>query len=215
MVTGKHGGVNHVLVDFDTKILQRLNIGDQVQTYSCGLGLKLLDFPRVMVMNCAPGLLRRWAPRPRGRSLEVRVTHVLPASILGSGLGKNNVWRGDIDIQLFDCSIRYRHGLETLRFSDIVAITDSDARFGGAWRGGSMTISVVVHSDSTVAGHGPGVTPLLSGPAAMLSPVRDTTANIAFLYKRREFVSPRGREPLSAREETTRTHAVSEHVHSP
>ena len=128
LVSGKHGGVNHVLVDFDAKTLLRLNIGDRVQIYACGLGVRLLDFPNVSVSNCAPGLLRRWAVRPRGGRLEVPVTHTLPAAIIGSGLGKNSVWRGDFDIQLFDAPTRRRNGLKTLRFGDLVAVIDSDAR---------------------------------------------------------------------------------------
>jgi hypothetical protein len=199
LVTGKHGGVNHVLVDFDTKILCRLDIGDRIQIYACGMGLRLPDFPQVSVTNCAPGLLRRWAPQPVGRSLEVRVTHILPAAIMGSGMGKNNVWRGDVDIQLFDPATRRRHGLESLRFGDLVAVTDSDTRFGPAWRGGRVTIGVVIHSDSTIAGHGPGMTALLTGPAECLRPVRDSAANIAFLYGRREFIPPRARVPLAGR----------------
>jgi hypothetical protein len=199
IVTGKHGGVDHVLVDFDTNTLRRLNIGDSVQIYSCGLGLVLLDFPQVMALNCAPGLLRRWAPRRQSGALEVRVTHILPAAIIGSGLGKNNAWRGDFDIQLFDAPTRRRHGLEKLRFGDLVAIIGSDARYGAAWRSGRTTIGVVVHSDSTVSGHGPGVTPLLTGPAACLQPVRDSRANIAFLYRRRDLGPPRSRTPLAGR----------------
>jgi hypothetical protein len=209
MVTGKHGGVNHVLVDFDTKILRELNIGDQIQIYACGLGLQLPDYPDIEVTNCAPGLIRRWAPRAAGRGLEVRVTHTLPAAIIGSGLGKNNVWRGDVDIQLFDGPTRRRYHLETLRFGDLVAVIDSDARHGAAWRSGRITIGVVVHSDSTVAGHGPGVTPLLTGPASLLHPVCDNAANIAFLYQRREFVPPRARVPLAARGSVPRVFAVA------
>jgi hypothetical protein len=212
MVTGKHGGVNHVLVDFDDRTLLRLNIGDRVQIYSCGLGLRLLDFPQVAVSNCAPGLLRRWAPRPHGNTLEVRVTHTLPAGIIGSGLGKNNVWRGDFDIQLFDAPTRHRRRLETLRFGDIVAVQDSDARFGAAWRSGWITIGVVVHSDSTVSGHGPGVTALLTGPAGCLRPVRDGAANIAFLYQRRMFVSPRARAPLAGRDQVARSSRIHEQL---
>ena len=64
---------------------------------------------------------------------------------------ENNVWRGDFDIQLFDAPTRRRYRLETLRFGDLVAVLDSDTRYGAAWRGGRMTIGVVVHSDSTVA----------------------------------------------------------------
>jgi len=199
MVSGKHGGVNHVLVDFDTKTLFRLNIGDRIQVYACGLGLQLPDFPQVAVTNCSPSLLRRWAPRLRDGALDVRVTHVIPAAIMGSGLGKNNVWRGDVDIQLFDAPTRRRHGLETLRFGDLVAIMDSDMRYGANWQGGRVTIGVVVHSDSTTAGHGPGVTALLTGPASCLRPIRDSGANIAFLSGRRNFIPARARAPLAGR----------------
>jgi len=199
MVTGKHGGVNHVLVDFDSKTLLRLNIGDSVQIYACGLGLRLPDFPQISVTNCAPGLLRRWRPRVNGSALEVPVTHTLPAAIIGSGLGKNSVLRGDMDIQLFDAPTRRRHRLGSLRFGDLVAILDSDTRYGAAWRSGRVTIGVVVHSDSTVSAHGPGVSVLLTGPAACLRPVQDDSANIAYLYDRRSFVAPQNRTPLVAR----------------
>jgi hypothetical protein len=204
LVSGKHGGVNHVLVDFDAKTLLRLNIGDRIQIYACGLGLRLLDFPNVSISNCAPGLLRRWGVRRRGESLEVPVTHTVPAAIIGSGLGKNSVWRGDFDIQLFDASTRRRNGLETLRFGDLVGVVDSDMRFGADWRSGRVTIGVVVHSDSTVSGHGPGVTALLTGPSSCLRPVRDNRANIAFLYQRRDYVAPRARTPLAGRAQLTK-----------
>ena len=72
---------------------------------------------------------------------------MLPAAIIGSGLGKNNAWRGDFDIQLFDPTIRRRHGLGSLRFGDLVAIINSDAQYGAAWHGGRVTIGVVVHGD--------------------------------------------------------------------
>lgn len=199
LVTGKHGGVDHVLVDFDTRTLRRLNIGDKVQIYSCGLGLSLSDFPEITVMNCGPGLLRRWAPRTTGGVLGARVTHILPAAIIGSGLGKNNTWRGDFDIQLFDAATRRRYRLDTLRFGDLVAVLDSDTRYGAAWRSGRITIGVVVHSDSTVSGHGPGVTALLTGPARCLQPIFDRNANIAALYERRSLASPRARVPLAGR----------------
>ena len=199
LVTGKHGGINHVLVDFDTKTLLRLNIGDRVQIYACGLGLQLLDFPQVERVE-----LRTEPAAPLGaaatrRALDVPVTHTLPAAILGSGLGKNSVWRGDVDIQLFDGPTRRRNGLETLRFGDLVAVSDSDTRYGAAWRSGRVTIGVVVHSDSTVSGHGPGVTVLLTGPASRVRPVRDNRANIAFLYQCRDYVAPRTRVPLAGR----------------
>jgi Domain of unknown function (DUF4438) len=199
LVTGKHGGVNHLLVDFEHDILMSLNIGDKVQIYSCGLGLTLMDFPDVSVTNCAPSLLRRWGIVPRNDVIEVPVTHVLPAALLGSGLGKNTVWRGDVDIQLFDDRSRRRHRLETLRFGDLVAVIGSDTRYGPAYRAGRTTIGVIVHSDSTVSGHGPGMTALLTGPGSRLRPICDDGANIAFLYQRRDPAPLRARLPLVAR----------------
>jgi hypothetical protein len=211
MVTGKHGGVDHVLVDFDRKTLLRLNIGNQVQIYACGMGLEFPHLPEITVTNCAPSLLRRWAPVQHGDRLEVRVTHTLPAAIIGSGLGKNSAWRGDFDIQLFDGPTRRRHRLGSLRFGDLVAVTDSDARYGAAWRGGRITIGVIVHSDSTVSGHGPGITPLLTGPAECLRPVIDRAANIAFLYDRRPVIPPQTRTPLAGRSGPSLSSRFREH----
>ena len=105
LVTGKHGGVNHVLVDFDTRILSRLNVGDRVQVYACGLGLQLRDHPDITVNNCSPGMLRRWNPTPRGGALEVRVTHLVPSVIIGSGRGQYAASRADFDMELFDARV--------------------------------------------------------------------------------------------------------------
>jgi hypothetical protein len=178
-VTGKHGGVDHLIVDFPTRVLQRLQIGDQVQVYSCGLGLRLLDHPEVVVTSCAPRLLRRWGLRSRPGRLQVPVTHLIPASIMGSGVGRSESVRGDYDIQLFDPEIRRGFGLERLRFGDLVAVVHSDSRFGRAYRGGVLTVGVIVHGDSTISGHGPGVLSLLSAPARHLEPLRDPMANLA------------------------------------
>jgi hypothetical protein len=46
-VTGKHGGVEHVLVDFQPEVLEKLMLGDKVLVKAYGVGLKLLDFPDV------------------------------------------------------------------------------------------------------------------------------------------------------------------------
>ena len=199
LVTGKHGGVNHVLVDFDDRTLANLSIGDHVQVYSCGLGLELPDFPEITITNCAPSLLRRWAPTPRGKSLELRVTHMVPAEIIGSGRGQNTVSRADFDIELFDPSVRRRFRLDTLRFGDLVCVEGADSRFGFSARHGHLTFGVIAHSDSTVSGHGPGVVALLTGPASRLRPVFDSSANVAALYQRRRLAGPQHRLPVAGR----------------
>jgi hypothetical protein len=45
VVTGKHGGIEHVLVDFQPDVLEKLVLGDKVLVKAFGVGLKLLDFP--------------------------------------------------------------------------------------------------------------------------------------------------------------------------
>lgn len=197
LVTGKHGGVNHVLVDFPPTALRRLRIGDRIQIDSCGLGLRLLDYPEITVFNCAPALLERWGLRERDGRLLVPVTHRIPAAIMGSGLGKNTVWRGDYDVQLFDDAMRRRYRLGSLRFGDMVAIQHADTRFGPSFRQGRVTLGVVVHGDSTVSGHGPGVTVLLSGPAQRLQPVHDPQANLAVLFGLRMLPPARSYRPLA------------------
>lgn len=199
LITGKHGGVNHVLVDFDTRTLCNLNIGDRVQVYSCGLGLRLLDHPEITMSNCSPGMLRRWNPTERDGALEVRVTHIMPAAIIGSGRGQYAVNRADFDIELFDARVRHRFRLDTLRFGDLVCVRDAQSRFGFSARGGYVTIGIIAHSDSTVSGHGPGVVAVMTGPASRIRPVFDEKANLAALYQRRRLASPRRWTPLTSR----------------
>ena len=214
LVTGKHGGVDHVLVDFSPAVLQRLQIGDRIQINSYGLGLQFLDFPEIDVTNCSPSLLQRWGIRQNGRSLEVPITHRLPAAIMGSGLGKNSVWRGDYDIQLFDPTVRDRYQLGSLRFGDLVAICDGDVRFGPSYRKGKVTIGIIVHGDSTVSGHGPGVTPLLTGSAQHLRPFIDPQANLAALFKLRVLPSAKNYRPLGDRSQVDLTLKVKPELRS-
>lgn len=46
-VTGKHGGIAHVMVDFTPDILEQLVPGDKIVVKSHGQGMQLLDFPDV------------------------------------------------------------------------------------------------------------------------------------------------------------------------
>jgi len=204
MVTGKHGGIDHLIVDFPTSVLLRLEIGDKVQIASIGQGLRLLDHPGVEVLNCAPRLLACWGLRAVDGQLQVPVTHLVPAHAMGSGLGKNTAWRGDYDIQLADRATRERFRLGSLRFGDLVAIVDADVRRGPLYRQGRVTIGVIVHGDSTVSGHGPGVTPLLTGSVRCLRPVHDERANLAALFNLRPLQPPRQQPTLAERDRRRR-----------
>ena len=183
VVTGKHGGIEHVLVDFPVEVLERLMLGDRILVKAYGTGLKLLDFPTIKVLNIDPFLLEAWNPQPNGEKLEVPVTHIVPAAIMGSGLGANQVNSGDYDIQLFDSTVVAQYGLESLRLGDLVAIIDADHSFGRIYRQGAVSVGVVVHTNCITAGHGPGVTTLMTSSDGKIIPKVSQSANIASLLK--------------------------------
>ena len=182
-VTGKHGGIEHVLVDFPVEVLERLMLGDRILVKAYGIGLKLLDFPTIKVFNIDPFLFEAWNLQPNGEKLEVPVTHIVPAAIMGSGLGANQVNSGDYDIQLFDSAIVAQYGLESLRLGDLVAIIDADHSFGRIYRQGAVSVGVVVHTNCITAGHGPGVTTLMTSSDGKIIPKVSQSANIASLLK--------------------------------
>lgn len=184
-VTGKHGGIEHVLVDFPSGILDKLVIGDRIIVKAFGTGLKLLDFPEIKIFNMDPVLLAACDPQPKEDKLVVPVTHVVPAAIMGSGLGANQVNSGDYDIQLFDKAVVDQYGLETLRLGDLVAIVDADHSFGRIYRQGAVSVGVVIHSNCITAGHGPGVTTLMTSPSGKIVPSVTREANVASLLKLR------------------------------
>ena len=185
VVTGKHGGIEHVLVDFQPETLEKLMLGDKVLVKAFGVGLKLLDFAEVKVMNVDPAFLEALNPKADGEKLEVPVTHMVPAAIMGSGLGSNQTFSGDYDIQFFDEKVIEQYGLEDLRLGDLVAIIDADSSFGRIYRQGAITVGIVVHTNCVTAGHGPGVTTLMTSSAGKIIPRIDEKANITNLLKLR------------------------------
>jgi hypothetical protein len=185
VVTGKHGGIEHVLVDFPPETLEKLLPGDKILVKAFGLGLKLTDFPEIKVMNTDPVFLEVMNPKANGDKLEVPVAHLIPAAIMGSGLGSNQAHSGDYDIQLFDETVIEQYGLDKLRLGDLVAIIDADHSFGRIYRQGAVSVGIVVHTNCVTAGHGPGVTTLMTSSTGKIIPKLDSKANIAFLLKLR------------------------------
>lgn len=178
-VTGKHGGIDHVLVDFEPDILEDLVIGDKIQVKSYGCGLGLPDFPDLRIINLDPDLLAVMELKDLGGGrLEVPVTHTVPARIMGSGIGHNQSHSGDYDIQLFDRPTVEEYGLDDLRLGDLVAITDADATYGRIYKTGGIVIGIVVHSDCVLAGHGPGAMVAMASGEGKIVPRIDSRANI-------------------------------------
>ncbi|MDQ6929085.1 MAG: DUF4438 domain-containing protein [Candidatus Eremiobacteraeota bacterium] len=179
IVTGKHGGVEHVLIDFPAKVMKRMAVGDRIQVWGQGVGLKLLDAPEVAAFNMDPDFPKKWGLSVRDGRVHAKVTRIVPAAIMGSGIGRPTVVRGDYDIQTFDDEIAAKYGLRDIRLGDIVAISDADNTFGRIYKTGALTVGIVVHGASMVSGHGPGVTTLLTSSTGAIETTIDSAANIA------------------------------------
>jgi hypothetical protein len=185
VVTGKHGGIEHVLVDFQSETLEKLMLGDKVLVKAFGVGLKLLDYSEIKVMNMDTRFLEALKPKAKGDRLEIPVTHIVPAAIMGSGLGANQTYSGDYDIQLFDEDARKEYRLDGLRLGDLVAILDADHSYGRIYKQGAVSVGIVVHTNCVTSGHGPGVTTLFTSSNGKIIPKVDAKANIASILKLR------------------------------
>ena len=179
VVIGKHGGVEHVIVDFPPTTLDKMVVGDKMQVKAYGTGMILTNYyPEIHAMNISPDLLSKIPLKEVKGTLEFPVTHIVPAAIMGSGLGSSHSYSGDYDIQMFDKKIVKKHGLGTLRFGDFVAITDADHSYGRIYRTGAVSIGIVVHSDCVIAGHGPGVMTVLTSSKGKIKPVINKKSNL-------------------------------------
>ena len=183
-VIGHHGGSEHVIVDFPREVKEELNYDDKIIIIARGQGLKLIDYQDIMLYNLDPMLLKKMKTKKSGKTkLEVPVTTIVPAVCMGSGVGAPHVAKGDYDIMTSDPETVKEYSLDKIRFGDFVALLDHDNRYGRAYRKGAITIGVVVHSDCLSAGHGPGVTTIMTCKTPLIKPVIDPQANIADLLK--------------------------------
>ena len=96
------------------------------------------------------------------------------------------------------------HGLGNLRFGDLVAIMDADHAFGRIYRQGAVSIGVIVHGECVTAGHGPGVTTLLTSVSGALAPTIDRRANIAQVLGLRKERPRTNRKPEKMRWQSLR-----------
>jgi len=186
VVIGKHGGSEHVMVDFkNPEVLKTMLPGDKMAVYAYGVGMELTNVKDVKTMNMSPQLIEAFTRAgmgitPAGK-LRVPVALTVPAKIMGSGLGSDHVYSGDYDIQLFDEKVNREYGLDKLRFGDIVAIIDADNSYGRIYKTGAITIGVITHSGSVIAGHGPGVTTLFTSSNGNIEFHTDSKANLLYL----------------------------------
>jgi Domain of unknown function (DUF4438), C-terminal/Domain of unknown function (DUF4438), N-terminal len=165
MVIGKRGEGGRVIVTFPQDTLRLLRPGDQVAVRGRGQGASA-PVPGVTIRNIDPALLVALPVQVSSPTLTVGVRALVPGKLVGNGIGRPvPMW--DLDLQLAPANAG-RYGAAGLRLGDLVAITDIDARFNAGYRRGWVTIGLVVHGGSPQPGHGPGVTPILTGPAEVL-----------------------------------------------
>ena len=178
-VLGHHGGVEHLILDFTDETLEKLTCDDKFLVRGYGQGLKLVDHPEVHLYSLDPDVLDVWGLKEReDGKIEVPVHVIVPGHSMGSGLGALSVTTGDYDIICHDEETVREHGLDRLRFGDFVAVLNHDNRYGRTYRKGAVTIGVIVHSDSPLAGHGPGMMTLMSACNEKLVPVLSDNANL-------------------------------------
>jgi hypothetical protein len=176
LITGKHG---NFLVWFGPEDQEKINIGDKMRVKAWGVGLEIEGFKDVKVNKIDPELLERMVFAEEDGKLVVPVAAEYPAYIMGSGYGMWPVTI-DYDIQTTCPEVFEELGLKDIRFGDVVALRDQLNWWGRGYYKGAVTIGVVIHGWSYSAGHGPGVTTILSAKLGKIVPRINPHANIAY-----------------------------------
>jgi len=177
IVTGEHA---RLLVDFAPDVLEQLCVGDAIMVKTYGRGMRLLDCPGVLVKKAGPDLVERWGLEVRNGRLRVPVVATIPAHIMGSGAELTPEFV-DQDLMTGDRAALRELGIDQLKLGDLVAVLDTDHRYGRGYRAGGVTIGIIMHGDSIMTGHGPGCQDLLAAADGEIEPVIDPDANLAKL----------------------------------
>lgn len=184
-VTGTHGGVEHTMAYFTKEDLNKMDGNENFLIRTRGQGLKTPEAPGVTWMNIDPDLVEAMnLEADEQGKVAFPVVTVLPAFMMGSGLGSASMMTGDYDIMTQDPQANEKFGLNDLRFGDFVAVVDHDSTYGAHYKKGAITIGVVVHSDSFTSGHGPGLTVVATSNDGSLVPVVDKQANLTTYFER-------------------------------
>lgn len=178
-VTGMHGGIEHVLVNFDEETLENLAIDDKIMVKAYGQGLKLEGFDDIHIMSIDPNLFEKLGIIEKDGKIQVPVVAKVPPYLMGSGIGSSSAYTGDYDIMTADFDEIKRLGLDKLKFGDLVLLEDCDNTYGRGYLKGAVSIGVIVHSDCVTLGHGPGVTTIMVSKMPIIEGIIDENANIS------------------------------------
>lgn len=160
-VLGKRGEAGQVIVWFTDDVLGLIRPGDQMSVRGYGQGHELAQrHLGVQVLNLDPRLIGALPLTMTGDGVHAEVAATLPSAVCGNGIGR--------PAQLWDVDLAVEPGDE-LRLGDLVAIRDLDARLNMGLRAGWMSVGIICHGSSPMPGHGPGLVPVITGPAAVLT----------------------------------------------
>jgi len=188
VVLGKRGEEGRVIAGFAAADLARIRPGDEVSVRARGQGWRPPGLPpEVAVMNLDPGLLSALpidlpsagtgagaGTETGAQAVAVTVRVIVPSRLAGNGIGRPAAaW--DLDLQLPPPG---PDGAGDVLLGDLVAVSDLDVRHNMGYRRGWVTVGIAVHGASPLPGHGPGITPLLTGPAAALRANADTAGHV-------------------------------------
>ena len=175
-----------LVVDFEPGDREKLSIGDKIEIEAWGTGLSIIDHEDVRILSLSPDLLIKMGVEAFDGKLRVPVVKTLPGSLMGTGVGRGGAHMGAWDIQSCSPELNKEHDLYSLRFGDIVAITDVTCDYGNSVYEDHVIIGVVSHGESELGGHGPGVATIFSGPKEKLVPIHDSKANVAYILGLRD-----------------------------
>jgi len=175
MIIGKFG--SYVLVHFEDNVLEKLSIDDTLQAKACGVGLEIDGFKDVFIHGVAPEVLEKLVMQNTEGKLEVPVVKEIPAEIVGQGAGGGSLY-GNWHIQTCYPPDIEKHGLDELRFGDLVLLKDIQTDYGKGYFRGGATVGVVCAGPSDISGLGIGVTPILSTRFGKITARIDPEANI-------------------------------------
>ncbi|MBN1315546.1 MAG: DUF4438 domain-containing protein, partial [Anaerolineales bacterium] len=185
VVVGKHGGTDNTMIDFPPVTLEKLVYGDKILIRIYCKDIVFEDYPNVRTVCISPRLVKAMNLRGKGGKLVSPVVAPIPAEFMGSGINHSSE-RGDYDMMTSDARALAEHGLDMLRLGDFVAIMNHDNRYGRCFRTGAVSIGVVVHGNSRLSSHGPGVVVLFTSTGSDIQPVIEPDANLAICLGFRE-----------------------------
>ncbi len=183
VVTGKSGRFSEqVIIHFDKEARKKMAIGDKINIKSIGVGMELADHPDIKLKSCAPEILENLeVTTGSDGKLNVPVVGVVPPHILGSGAGLTSEG-GSLHIQTADKEALKEAKLDELKLGDVVALLDYDSSWNHGYLRGAIGIGVIGQGDSPRAGHGPGITLLMTSAQNGINPMVTPGVNLKSVF---------------------------------